>query len=402
VGNPSAKLQTSPETLVNTLNFQYAARDPIRHRAHVGVVSSGDLEVLLEPSSRAHHALVTVCTSVDGYNEIWKAVLDRFFFRYKGAASIYINDFGATPGMVLFRLEQAVTAPHTNPEDKKSDSTDDLSLNSFIELNARERARTLLDPMTFHELLGPFDRIQSPWLTRQGIVPQSDDGVIVARGKIDGESAVVIAIEGSFQGGSIGEVSGSKIAGALDLARKDSERGLPTRAVLLMETGGVRLQEANIGLEVISEVHAAVVALRQYVPVVGVIAGMVGCFGGMAITASLCSYLVMTRQARLGMNGPEVIEQEAGSDELDSSDRHLIWSVYGGHQRYETGFVDALVEDDAEIISNTVREMFRRGLPAENRITQVERYLTLLDSIDTSKPLDVGRLLERWANRGSE
>jgi len=387
---------------VNTFTFQYAARDPIRHRAHVGVVSSGDLEVLLEPSSSPHHAMVSVCTSVDGYNEIWKAVLDRFFFRYKGAASIYINDFGATPGMVLFRLEQAVTAPNTNPADKKSNSTEDLPLNSFIELNARERARTLLDPMTFHELLGPFDRIQSPWLKQQGIVPQSDDGVVVARGKIDGEPAVVIAIEGSFQGGSIGEVSGSKIAGALDLARKDSERGLPTRAVLLMETGGVRLQEANIGLEVISEVHAAVVALRQYVPVVGVIAGMVGCFGGMAIAASLCSYLIMTRQARLGMNGPEVIEQEAGSDELDSSNRHLIWSIYGGQQRYETGFVDALVEDDAEIISNTVREMFCRGLPAKNRITQVKRYLTHLDLIDTSKPLDLGTQFELGAKRGIE
>ncbi|MGA7792847.1 MAG: biotin-independent malonate decarboxylase subunit beta [Candidatus Acidiferrales bacterium] len=387
---------------MNTLNFQYAARDPICHRSHVGVVSSGDLEVLLEPSPSPHHATVTVCTSVDGYNEIWKAVLDRFFFRYKGAVSIYINDFGATPGMVLFRLEQAVTPPHTNTADRKSASTEDLPPNSFIELNARERARTLLDPMTFHELLGPFDRIQSPWLSQQGIVPQSDDGVIIARGTIEGEPAVVIAIEGSFQGGSIGEVSGSKIAGALDLACKDSERGLPIRAVLLMETGGVRLQEANIGLEVISEVHAAVVALRQYVPVIGVIAGMVGCFGGMAITASLCSYLIMTRQARLGMNGPEVIEQEAGSDELDSSDRHLIWSIYGGQQRYETGFVDALVEDDAEIISNTVREMFRRGLPAENRITQVERYQTLLDSIDTSGPSDISQLLKLWRKRGIE
>lgn len=387
---------------MNNLNFHYAASDPIRHRAHVGVVSSGDLEVLLEPSPSPHQALVTVCTSVDGYNEIWKAVLDRFFFRYKGAVSIYINDFGATPGMVLFRLEQAATPPNAHTTDKKSASAENLVLNSFIELNARERARTLLDPMTFHELLDPFDRIQSPWLTQQGIVPQADDGVVVARGKIEGEQAVVIAVEGSFQGGSIGEVSGSKIAGALDLARKDSERGLPTRAVLLMETGGVRLQEANIGLEVISEVHAAVVALRQYVPVVGVIAGMVGCFGGMAIAASLCSYLIMTRQARLGMNGPEVIEEEAGIDELDSSDRHLIWSIYGGQQRYEAGFVDALVEDSVEIMSNTVRGMFRRGLPAENRITQVERYLTLLDSIEASKPLDIDKLLKLWAKRGIE
>jgi malonate decarboxylase beta subunit len=381
---------------MKTLKFQYPAAKPVLHHAHVGVVGSGDLEVLLEPSP-SPQALVNVCTSVDGYSETWRAVLDRFFFRYRGAVRIDINDFGATPGMVTLRLEQAVAPPDTNPVSTFSDFTGRLSFNSFIELNARERAKALLDPGTFHELLGPFDRIQSPWLAQQGIVPQFDDGVIVARGKIDGQPAVVIAIEGAFQGGSIGEVSGSKIAGALDLAREDTERGLPTWAVLLMETGGVRLQEANIGLELISEVQAAIVGLRQYVPVIGVIAGMVGCFGGMALAASLCSYLIMTRQARLGMNGPEVIEQEAGIDELDSTDRHLIWSIYGGEQRYETGLADALVEDDVKVISSTVREMFRRGLPPENRVTQVEKYLKRLALLDTSKKLDVLTVRKLWA-----
>ena len=85
---------------------------------------------------------------------------------------------------------------------------------SFIELSARERARAILDADTFRELLGPFERLKSPWLPLQGVVAQADDGVVVARGRIGGEPAVVAAIEGAYQGGSIGEVSGSKIAGA--------------------------------------------------------------------------------------------------------------------------------------------------------------------------------------------
>ena len=56
-----------------------------------------------------------------------------------------------------------------------------LSRQSVIEMRARERARALLDPGTFRELLGPFDRLESPWLPLQGIVPESDDGVITAR-----------------------------------------------------------------------------------------------------------------------------------------------------------------------------------------------------------------------------
>ena len=59
-----------------------------------------------------------------------------------------------------------------------------LSRKSFIELNARERAQALFDQGTYRELLGPFDRLESPWLPMQGVVPQADDGVIVARGDL--------------------------------------------------------------------------------------------------------------------------------------------------------------------------------------------------------------------------
>ncbi|MFP4905923.1 biotin-independent malonate decarboxylase subunit beta, partial [Paraburkholderia sp. BR14261] len=69
---------------------------------------------------------------------------------------------------------------------------------SFIELSARERAAAVLDAGTFRELLGPFDRIESPWLPLQGIVCQADDGAVIARGTIDGQPAVIAAIESAF------------------------------------------------------------------------------------------------------------------------------------------------------------------------------------------------------------
>ena len=89
------------------LTFEYPATQPVKRQAHVGVVGSGDLEVLLEPSPD-QKARVTVSTSVDGFGKTWNLVLDRFFSRYQGAATIEINDFGATPGTVTLRLEQAV------------------------------------------------------------------------------------------------------------------------------------------------------------------------------------------------------------------------------------------------------------------------------------------------------
>jgi malonate decarboxylase beta subunit len=253
---------------------------------------------------------------------------------------------------------------------------------SFIELPARERARSLLDAGTFRELLGPFDKIESPWLPLQGVVCQADDGCVIARGTIDGVPAVVAAIESAFQGGSIGEVSGSKIAAALELALRDCERGKIVRPVVLFETGGVRLQEANLGLAVIAEIQAAIVALRRHVPVVGVIAGMVGCFGGMSLAAALCSYLVVTKQGRLGMNGPEVIEQEAGIDELDASDRRRVWQLIGGEQRTATALADQLVDDDADAVRAAVHSAFEQGVPAAHRSEQVDAFLTRLAQID--------------------
>ncbi len=276
-----------------------------------------------------------------------------------------------------------------------------LYRSSFIGMTARERAHAILDAGSYRELLGPFDRIKSPWLPLQDIVAQSDDGVVLARGTLDGQPALVAAIESAYQGGSIGEVSGAKIAGALELALGDCQRGRPIWPVLLLETGGVRLQEANLGLAAIAEIHAAIIALRRLVPVVGVIAGIVGCFGGMSMAAALCSRLIVTRQARLGMNGPEVIEQEAGVAELDASDRALIWRLIGGEQRHAVGLADDLVEDDAAAIAVAVRAAFARGSPPVERSAQVGRLAARLACIDPERPPDAGSLRRLWSEGAS-
>jgi len=263
-----------------------------------------------------------------------------------------------------------------------------LQQHSFVELGARQRAKTLLDEGSFRELIGPFDRVMSPWLIQQGIVAQADDGVIVAKGTVGGLPVVIAAIEGAFQGGSMGEVGGAKMAGALELAAEDNRKGIPTAAILLLETGGVRLQEANLGLAAIAEIHAAIVDLRQYQPVVGVVAGSVGCFGGMSIAAGLCSYLLVTQEARLGLNGPQVIEQEAGIDEYDSRDRPFIWSLTGGEQRYASHLVDGFAADDVQAIREQVSGWISLGAPAQERSSQYELFLQRLARLDTTSQID--------------
>lgn len=87
---------------------RYRASESVAHRSHVGVVASGDLEILLEPA--AEEATVYVLTNVAGHRKTWEAVLERFFAQNPFAARVEINDHGATPGTVWLRLEQAAEA----------------------------------------------------------------------------------------------------------------------------------------------------------------------------------------------------------------------------------------------------------------------------------------------------
>lgn len=278
---------------------------------------------------------------------------------------------------------------------------DILARRSFIELDALGRATALLDPGTLRVLAGPFDRIESPWLEPQGITPQADDGTVIARGTITGRPVVIAAIEQGFQGGGTGEVSGAKISQALLLAAADSRAGTPTAAVILFETGGVRLQEANLGLNAVAEICSAILDLRHYAPVVGLVAGTVGSFGGMSIAAGLCTRLIVTPQARIGLNGPAVIEQEGGVDEFDSHDHALIWAIDGGEQRYALGLADALIPDDADLLRAAVVEAIDAGVPApgehrSERLDVLASRLAVLDPADAPSPSD---LRARWGPR---
>ena len=93
---------------LETLHFEFrAGRQFIQRKVQVGVVASGNLEVLLEPEFSLT-SRVRVRTSVDGYREEWTAILRTFFERHDVAAAIEINDGGALPPIVLLRLEQAL------------------------------------------------------------------------------------------------------------------------------------------------------------------------------------------------------------------------------------------------------------------------------------------------------
>ncbi len=78
--------------------------------ALVGVVASGNLEVLVEPAAGSG-CRVDIDTSARGFGPIWEAVLRDFHQRHGLAGlSVSIHDMGATPAVVSLRLDQAIAA----------------------------------------------------------------------------------------------------------------------------------------------------------------------------------------------------------------------------------------------------------------------------------------------------
>lgn len=100
---------------MEVLRYVFPAKIPVKHKAHVGVVSSGNLEVILLPAS-GNESCVDINTKFEGHGVIWEAVLERFFLENDCLVNIEINDFGATPGVVSLRLLQALEVASRDKE----------------------------------------------------------------------------------------------------------------------------------------------------------------------------------------------------------------------------------------------------------------------------------------------
>ena len=232
--------------------------------------------------------------------------------------------------------------------------------NSFYEKTARARIQAVVDAQSFKEILKPTEVEVSPHLSALDIPGSFDDGVIIGTARVNGTPVHIMAQEGQFMGGSVGEIHGAKIVGLLHKAIQDQAQAV----LFFVDSGGVRLHEANAGLIAISEIMRAMLQVRNAgIPIITVIGGTCGAFGGMGISACLSSAIIMTEEGRLALSGPEVIETVKGVEEFDSKDRALVWRVTGGKHRYLLSHVQALVEDDIADIRDAIWAQLNQAAP---------------------------------------
>jgi malonate decarboxylase beta subunit len=264
---------------------------------------------------------------------------------------------------------------------------------SWFEATARQRLRWFVDAGSFAEFLGPEMREMSPHLPGFDLPEAFDDGMIVGRAKLYSESVLIAAQEGQFMGGSFGEVHGAKLTGLLRGAR--DAKG--PHIVILFDTGGVRLQEANVGELAVAEIMRALLEARAAgVKVIGLIGGRAGCFGGGSLIAGCCSALAISEQGRIGISGPEVIETNRGVEEFDSKDRALVWRTMGGKHRRLLGGAELFVGSSIQDFRDAARTLLAQApnlsldiLTAEQvRLEErLERFGNCADGLDVWKAL---------------
>jgi malonate decarboxylase beta subunit len=240
---------------------------------------------------------------------------------------------------------------------------DALVATSWYESSARERLAELLDPGSFTEIIPPTERCISPHLAGFDLPSAFDDGIVIGSGRLEGNRVLVAAQESSFLGGTFGEVHGAKMIGLLRAAAGSS--GV-SAVLLLLDTGGVRLQEANAGEIAVGQAIVALLEARAAgVPVLALIGGRAGCFGGGGLIAGSCSAVVISEQGRLGVSGPEVIETNRGVEEFDARDRPLVWRITGGRTRRLLGIADAYVEDTIDAFRTAANRLLADAPPLD-------------------------------------
>jgi acetyl-CoA carboxylase carboxyltransferase component len=172
-------------------------------------------------------------------------------------------------------------------------------------LRALERLEALCDPGSVQVLRS---RVISGRLGPRAV---EGDGVVGATGLVDGRPIACYAQDGSYLGGSLGELHADTIVRVLQIAERAS---IPV--VGFVESGGARMQEGTAALGGYGRIFRHTVGLTGVVPQISVVSGASA--GGGAYSPALTDLIVMTEDAAMFLTGPSVVREALG-EEIDAA-----------------------------------------------------------------------------------
>lgn len=168
---------------------------------------------------------------------------------------------------------------------------------------ARQRVLSLLDDNSFVEIGAQVTARSTDFNQKPEQTPS--DGVITGYGVIDGSLVYVYSQDSTVLGGSVGEMHAKKIAAIYDLAIRT---GAPV--IGLIDSAGLRLQEASDALNAFGTIYAQQAKASGVVPQITAVFGT--CGGGLALVSALSDFTMMADSASLFVNAPNAL---AGNSE---------------------------------------------------------------------------------------
>lgn len=211
-------------------------------------------------------------------------------------------------------------------------------MSKTAQLSARERITSLLDDNSFVEVGAFITKRSTDFNLEQKEIP--NDGVITGYGLIDGNPVYVFSQDSSSLGGSVGEMHAKKITAIYDLALKV---GAPV--IGLVDSSGMRLQEATDALNGFGEIYLKQVMASGVIPQITAVFG--NCGGGLAVMASLSDFsFIQGKNARLFLQTPNSLQGNY-MQKLDTS---------GAAFNAKSGAVDYVGSDDLDVL-NKIREL---------------------------------------------
>ena len=211
---------------------------------------------------------------------------------------------------------------------------------------ASQRIAALLDDNSFVEIGGLVTARATDFNLKPNEPPS--DGCITGYGVINGNLVYVYSQDASVLNGTIGEMHAKKITNLYDLAMKT---GAPV--IGLIESAGLRLQEATDALAAFGEIYLKQTMASGVIPQITAVFGT--CGGGLGLFPTMTDFTFMEeKNAKLFVNAPNALDGNVIT-KCDSSSAKF--------QAEESGIVD-VVADEATILEK-VRELVS-FLPANN------------------------------------
>ncbi len=155
------------------------------------------------------------------------------------------------------------------------------------------------DPLNFKDTLPYKERLKESVQKTE-----MNEAAITGSASIGGLPVIIIALDFSFMGGSMGSVVGEKFALS---AEKALEENMPLIAVI--SSGGARMQEGILSLMQMAKTSSAIAKFKQgNMPYITILADPT--FGGVTASfATLGDIIIAEPRSLIGFAGPRVIEQ---------------------------------------------------------------------------------------------